>query len=269
MSSSPPRSPANTTSNLPRPIKKVRPNLSGRSLSLPRLLETLDTDSLRSVLSTICSRHPEIEHEVTQLAPRPSVSSTLDVLHQYQQKLRAAFPFGGNPASEYAYNRVRPALNALLEALSDFTPQFLPPTQPQASTSLSYLDGVTQIIHELPDWDRASNSMAKENAYEEISRAWAMVFREAGKRGAGMSVLNGGWDEKVRRHHEQSGGKMGEAIEELRTSIGWVSNQDGSGLSTSGNSSSGQSTVSDRELVRQQLFSGTYGAPGGIRTGFW
>lgn len=266
MSSSPSASPSFSSSTLPPPrvIKRARPNLSGRSLALPRLLETLDTTELRSVLKTICERHPELEPEITQLAPRPSVQSTLDVLHQYQDRLKSSFPFGNNPGSEYAYNRVRPAFQALLEALGDFTPQFLPPVQTQATVSLSYLDGVTQIIHDLPNWDTPSNNLAKQNAYEEIARAWAMVLREAGKRGAGMGVANGGWDEKIRRHDEQSGGRMTEAVQELRKSLGWMEGQ-----SSGASASSANSAMAERELVRQQLLSGTYGAPGGIRTGFW
>ena len=251
----------------PRSIKKLRPNLSGRPLSLPRLLETLDTESLRSVLSTFVSRHPEAEREISSLAPRPSVASTLDVFHRYQHKLRSSFPLGGNPGSDYAYNRVRPALQSLLDALNDFTPQYLPPVESQTAVSLSYLDGATQIIHDLPHWERASNNLAKDNAYEEISRAWVMVLREASKRGAGMGVVNGGWDEKIRRHHEQSGGKMGEAMEELRRCIGWMGGNAPTG--GSGPAGIGSSSMSERELVRQQLMSGTYGAPGGIRTGFW
>ena len=269
MSSSPSTSPAISSSTLPPPrsIKKPRPNLSGRPLSLPRLLETLDTDSLRSVLSNFVSRHPEAEREISALAPRPSVTSTHEVLRQYQQKLQSSFPLGGNPGSDYAYNRVRPALNSLLEALNDFTPQFLPPVESQTATSLSYLDGTTQIIHELPQWERVSNNFAKDSAYEEISRAWGLVLKEAAKRGAGMGVVNGGWDEKIRRHHEQSGGKMTEAMEELRKCVGWMGGNSGSGGSGSA-AGSGNANMSERELVRQQLMSGTY-APSGIRTGFW
>ena len=109
--------------------------------------------------------------------------------------------------------------------------------------------------------------MAKVNAYEEIARAWALVLREAGKRGAGMGVLNGGWDEKIRRHDEQSGGKMGEAVEELNKCLSWMAGQQSThGMGAPSGAATG---LSERELVRQQLFSGTYGAPGGIRTGFW
>ena len=172
--------------------------------------------------------------------------------------MNAAFPIGDNPGSDYSYNRVRQHLNTLLDALSDFTPQFLPPVESQSSTSLTYLDGVMNIIHELPQWDSASHNLAKENAYEEIARAWGCVIREASKRGGGIQLQYGGWDDKLRRHNELAGGRLAEAVNELRQSLGWMAAGPGPGLDHPEPQSS----------IRQQLFSGTYG-PGAasMRTG--
>merc|ERR1712144_3137 len=66
---------------------QASPAFAARPLALPRLLETLDADSLRSVLHTICERHPQIGSEVVASAPRPSVDSTVEVLSKYQDKL--------------------------------------------------------------------------------------------------------------------------------------------------------------------------------------
>lgn len=250
------RLPANTT---PRSIKRARPNLTGRPLSIPRLLETLDTKSLRSIIQSLCDRHGSTaQDEVRQLAPRPSVSSTLQVLRNYQHTMNAAFPIGDNPGSDYSYNRVRQHLSTLLDALSDFTPQFLPPVESQSSTSLTYLDGVMSIIHELPRWDSASHNLAKENAYEEIARAWVCVIREAAKRGGGIQLQYGGWDDKLRRHNELAGGRLAEAVNELRQSLGWMAAGRGSGLDH----------ADFQPSIRQQLFSGTYGqGTASMRTG--
>jgi protein Cut8 len=154
MSVSPLSSPAIQSRQLaPRPSKKLRSNdVAGRPLTLPRLLETLDATQLRTVLQTICERQPEIGEEVVKSAPRPSVTCALQVLHEYQDKLRAAFPYGDS-SSDYTYYRVKQPLLALIEALADFTPQYLPPNEVQATTSLQFLDGATKIIHSLPDWE--------------------------------------------------------------------------------------------------------------------
>ncbi len=238
------------TNTAPRSIKRARPNLTGKPLSIPRLLETLDAKSLRSVVQSLCDKHGSaIQEEIRQLAPRPSVSSTLQVLRDYQHTMNAAFPIGDNPGSDYSYNRVRQHLNTLLDALSDFTPQFLPPVETQSSTSLTYLDGVMDIIHGLPQWNSASHNLAKENAYEEIARAWGCVIREASKRGGGIQLQYGGWDDKLRRHNELAGGRLAEAVNELRQSLAWMAAGRVPGMDHPESQSS----------VRQQLFSGTYG----------
>lgn len=242
--------------------KRARPNLIGRPLSVDRLLETLDASSLRSVLRTLSDRNPQLRDEILHLSPRPSITSTLEVLRTYLQRLMAAFPLDPNPRSDYSYDRVRPQWQELLDALTDFTPQFLPPNETQSNISLQYLDGVTQIVHELPDWDTAQYNLAKQNAYEEISRAWGNVIKEASKRAGGIQLQYGGWEEKLRTHNQKSGGMMQEAYDELASALGWLRPQ------SSGSMRSGNDFV--RQDIRQQLFSGTYGAEQPVmRTGNW
>lgn len=250
---SPHASPSPAIRSIARPSKKIRGNeVSGRPLALPRLLETLDASSLRHVLQQICERHPDIGSEVVASAPRPSVPSALHVLAQYQEKLRDAFPFGGNSSSDYAYNRVREALAALINALIDFTPHYLPPNETQMTISLTFLDGATKVIHDLPDWDSQSHRHHKNDAYDEISRAWALVISEASKKGGGFQLHSGGWDQALAKHNEQSGGRMQVAINALGNNLGWMVNNASMGGST------GMSN--DPNSIRNQLLSGTYGA---------
>lgn len=217
----------------------------------------MSTDDMRGVLRTICQTHPEIGAEIASTAPRPGVSSALAVLATYQSTLRQSFPYGDRPTSEYSYNRVRHPLLQLLDALRDYTPAFLPPNEPQIATSLAFLDAATDIVHGLPDWDSFQHNRHKHDAYEEISRAWALVLREAAKRGGGFQVQYGGWDRKLAKHNELAGGKMHEAMAELRSSVGWCG---GGGAEGDG----GQ----DQMSIREQLMSGNYSsAP--IHVGPW
>ncbi|KUJ12127.1 Cut8-domain-containing protein [Mollisia scopiformis] len=256
MSISPQASPAFAPRTIARPAKKARANeVTGRPLTLPRLLETLDADSLRSVLQTICERRPEIGSEVVASAPRPSVMAAVDVLSQYQDKLREAFPFGGNAGSDYAYNRVKQQLTDLIDALTDFTPHYLPPNETSTNTSLSYLDSATKVIHDLPEWNSQSHKHHKDNAYDEISRAWALVVTEASKRGGGFHLHSGEWDQRLQKHNEQSGGRMQTAVNALGSNLGWMG-----GMGSGDNS------------IRAQLFNNTYGTGGGnlpVRVGLW
>ncbi|KAK6950668.1 Tethering factor for nuclear proteasome sts1 [Daldinia eschscholtzii] len=259
MSVSPLNSPATQSRQLaPRPSKKVRANeLAGRPLSLPRLLETLDITQLRTVLQTICERQPEIGEEVVKSAPKPSVDCALQVLKEYQDKLRDAFPYGDS-SSDYTYYRVKQQLIALIDALVDFTHQFLPPNETSANLSLQYLDGATKVAHSLPDWESQSHRHHKENVYYEISQAWALVINEASKKGAGFVLHSGGWDQKLAKHNQQSGGRLGAAISSMAANVGWVGGSSGSSTSnTPGNQSS----------ILDHLMAGNYGAP--VPVGRW
>ena len=263
MSTSPSNSPSTAPRSLPiqRQTKRPKSGLTGRPLALPRLLETLDADSLRDILKTICEHHPSIGSEVVTTAPRPSVSSALDVLKKYESALQASFPFGGNSTSDYAYNRVRQSLLALLDALTDFTPHFLPPNETQATQSLSFLDGATDVIHRLPNWDNFQNNLHKQNAYEEMSKAWTMVFREAAKRAGGIQLQYGGWDQKLAKHNQQAHGKLQEAVSELNTILRWTGGQ--SQIQPHGGRGD------DISMVRQELLSGTYGSNLPVQVGHW
>lgn len=251
-------SPAIANARLPhstqaRSVKRARPNLTGKPLSLSRLLETLDTESLRNVLRSMSERHPELKDEIVHLSPRPSIASTIQVLREYLNTLRTSFPLGPNPGSDYSYDRVKQHLMNLLDAMSDFTPHFLPPHESQSTISLGYLDSVTQIVHELPRFDSAQHNLAKDNAYEEISRAWVCVIRESSKRGGGIQLRYGHWDEKLQRHNEIAEGRLHDAVQELSSSLGWIAPDQHA-----------------HQSIRQQLFSGTYGAEmPSIRTGLW
>ena len=258
MSVSPSNSPKLPAGVIARASKKPRGNdVTGRPLSLPRLLETLDARSLRQVLQKICERHPDIGSEVVTSAPRPSVSSAIDVLAQYQDKLREAFPFGGNAGSDYAYNRVKQALTDLIDALTDFTPHYLPPNENQITISLNFLDSATKVVHDLPDWDSQSHKHHKDNAYDEVSRAWALVVSEASKRGGGFQLHSGGWDERLVKHNEQSGRRMQIAVDALGSNLGWMGRNPSMGSGADSNS------------IRNQLLSGTYGTSLPVPVGRW
>ena len=244
-----------------RTAKRQRSAAAGRPLSLPRLLETLDADSLRGVLESVCQRHPGLGAEIEHTAPRPSVSSALAVLKKYESIFQTSFPFGGNPNSDYAYNRVRPALINLLDALTDFTPHFLPPNEPQASQSLAFLDSATDLVHRLPEWNTFQHRLHKHNTYDEISKAWTLVIQEAGKRAGGIHIQYGGWDQKLSKHNQESGGKLQEAVDEMSKHLGWMGGQP----------IPQQYGRRDDDLsaVRQELLSGTYGSNLPVHVGTW
>ncbi|CAK7233623.1 DNA repair protein rad52 [Sporothrix bragantina] len=261
MSLSPMSSPAISNRQLVRPSKKARAaDIVGRPLPLPRLLEALDASQLRAILQTICDHSPDISEQVANNAPRPTPASTLRLLGEYQDRLNAAMPYGHSSA-DYNYYRVKQPLIALVEAISEYTRQFLPPVESQTSASLEFLDGATELIHQLPDWDNPTYRQHKEGAYDEIARAWAVVIQEASKRGGGgfSSLLaSEHWDQTLSKHNHRAGGRLEAAMSALVTYVGWM----GAG----GNGASG-SASNDPNSIRNQLMNGTFGAP--VRVGPW
>ncbi|KAJ8122526.1 hypothetical protein ONZ43_g1304 [Nemania bipapillata] len=258
MSVSPSSSPAVQTRLLVRPTKRVRSSdPTGRQLSLSRLLETLDVTQLRTVLQTICERQPEIGEEVVKGAPRPSVECALQVLSEYQTRLQAAYPYGGS-SSDYTYFRVKQPLIALIDALADFTPQYLPPHETQAAISLQFLDGATKLVHSLPEWESQSYRHHKENAYDEISKAWALVITEASKKGAGFLLHSDGWNQTLAKHNEQAGGRLHAAMSAMAANVDWVDGNPNNGMPVP---SSNASSLVD------QLMAGNYVSS--VRVGPW
>ncbi|CAK7234950.1 DNA repair protein rad52 [Sporothrix curviconia] len=261
MSLSPMSSPAVSNRQLVRPSKKARAaDMVDRPLPLPRLLEALDASQLRAILQTICDHSPDISEQVAHNAPRPTPVSTLRLLGEYQERLNAAMPYGHSSA-DYNYYRVKQPLVALVEAISEYTRQFLPPIESQTSASLEFLDGATELIHQLPDWDNPTYRQHKEGAYDEVARAWAVVIQEASKRGGGgfSSLLaSEHWDQTLSKHNHRAGGRLEAAMSALLTYVGWMG---------SGGSGASSSASNDPNSIRNQLMNGTFGAP--VRVGPW
>lgn len=267
MSTSPSASPSVPSRALPsssthRSIKRTRTgNAVGRPLPLPRLLQTLSAEEMRQLLQNVCDQHPELQQEIVTKAPRPDINSTLAVLRQYEDDFREAFPLGNRPTSDYAYNRVRQHLVQLIDALRDFTPSYLPPQETQTGQSFAFLDAVTNMLHRLPDWDTYQHQRHKNDAYDELSKAWAAVIKEAAKRAGGFHMQLGGWDQKLLEHNQRSGGKFQEAVNELHTDLGFMQ---------AGVGQPGVAGVSDERLnIRQQLFGGSFGQSLGVGPGRW
>ena len=265
MSFSPSPAPSSATvrqsATLSRQTKKAKTSLTGRCLPLPRLLETLSPGQLRHVLQSVCERHPHIGADIMTTAPRPNVDSVIGILESYETAVKQAFPFGDPPSSDYAFNRVRPLYMQLLDAFRDFTPRFLPPEESQPATSLAFLDRVTDLIHRLPNWDSYQHNRYKHEAYEDVAKAWAAVVREALKKAGGIGLQVHGWDQKLIKHDNMSGGKMSEALSELRSSLGWM-DKPVTGFET-------DSAPDNIPSIREQLYSNTYGTTTPISVGPW
>lgn len=262
---SPPLRETSTSNNVevdPSPVvrspRKAEKEVRGRPLNLPRLLETICDSGLRKIVQTICERHSNISAEIIASAPKPSPAATIEVLKKYQERLLEAFPYGGRSGSDYAYNRVKQPLIQLIDSITDFIPEFLPPNETRGRVSLIILDTATKIICELPEWDSPSHRHHKDNICEEISMAWTLVITEESKKGAEIEFLSEGWDIILRKHNERLGGRLQSAVSAWeRMSLLGISNRSSS-TPPKGTNLSPESNP-EVEALRDQLQSGSLG----------
>ncbi|KAK7202669.1 nuclear envelope protein Cut8 [Myxozyma melibiosi] len=199
--------------------KRARTEIIGRPLPLARQLETLDARALKAIICQLADKHVYLSDEISGMAPVPTVHSSLELLTRYFDRISGAFPYKCDPAGDYAYLRVRPQISEFLDAVSDYTPHFLPPREQQVGNCLQFLDGVTTLVHKLPDWTTEANNSLKHAAYDELSRAWALVVREALKRANGIVLEYGGWRDKIEKHNQAAGGRLERAAQTVEEGL--------------------------------------------------
>ncbi|KAG9591013.1 hypothetical protein KCU97_g7209, partial [Aureobasidium melanogenum] len=88
-------------------------------------------------------------------------------------------------------------------------------------------------------------------AYDELAQAWALAIRESAKRGGGFHLQYAGWDQKLLKHNEDSGGRLQDAVNELRANVTYLNGPAAGGTAPS--------NLDERAAIRQQILSGTYG----------
>ncbi|KAK9469845.1 Cut8 six-helix bundle-domain-containing protein [Lipomyces arxii] len=197
------------------PGKRARTEIIGRPLPLSRQLESLDAQTLKSIICALADKHSYLSEEISSMAPTPTVSASLELLSRSLDRVSTSFPYKGDAAGDYAYLRVRPHITEFLDTVSDYTPHFLPPREQQIGNCLQFLDGVTTLVHRLPEWRAEANNAMKHSAYDELARAWSLVVREALKRANGVFLQYGGWREKIAKHNESAGGLLQSAVNAL------------------------------------------------------
>ena len=208
--------------------KRLRTQQTYRVKQLPiiRMVESLDRTELQKLLDNICQKHPSIVEEISSLVPRVTTNSALEILNNHMNHIYNCLPYRGDQRGDYAYLRVRPAIEEFLSALSDYTCHFLPPNEAQPSNTLAYLDGATSLLHRLPDWDNIINNHNKHMVYEELTSAWILTIREACKKANGMTLAYGGWKQKLEKHNELSGNRLEGALAVLAEELSWLGDDD-------------------------------------------
>ncbi|KAJ1564222.1 Tethering factor for nuclear proteasome sts1 [Cladochytrium tenue] len=169
-------------------------------LPLTRILETLQKEDLLNIIEGLVTQRPGLDADVAALIPRPSVSSAVAHLQLAKMKLDTAYPFsraaaGQDRSSEYAYNRVRTHLAALLELVGVYLTYFTQPAPlaaPSSSSSSSaaaaadqneypavafgFLHHAATLAASLPRWASDAHHAATRRAcWTWVAHAWAVA----------------------------------------------------------------------------------------------
>lgn len=202
-------------------------HFAGRKLPILRVVESLDRKALQNMIENICQANPEIAEHVTNIAPRVTIASAIDILKKHMESIYQNLPYGKDEQrGDYAYLRVRPAIEEFFSALVDYTSHFLPPNEQQPSNTLAFLDDATNLLHKLPVWSNPLHNHQKNVAYDEISNAWCLAIKEASKRVGVLGLAHGGWENVIQQHNQASGNRLSEAVECINQELSWLGAQD-------------------------------------------
>lgn len=206
------------------------PKIIGQSLPLPRLIEVLDHKSLQNLLVDLIQTHPEIANTVTKLSPKPTLANSINLVKEKYATIVKHFPYKCDVESDYSYLRVKPHIHEFLNCLSDFILNFLPPIEHNVINSLTFLDVVTSLIHDLPRFTNNEFQYTRLMAYEQLANTWIIVLSQKMEEKPESSaedetpylyrvIVDLQLDEKLAKHDQLSGGKFRNVVEFVRAEM--------------------------------------------------
>lgn len=147
--------------------------------------------------------HPVVE----QLAPPITVQQALSTLVAYRQEIFNKLPLGDS-SGDYAFLRTKPQWTSFFVALAEYTFAFLQKDSSELLTTLEYLDGATNLVHEIPPWTTAGNNHLLTRTYIELGQAWQETLEQAGDSLPFALMTGAAWESRFQDHCERSLGKM-------------------------------------------------------------
>ncbi|KAG2736465.1 hypothetical protein G9P44_000555 [Scheffersomyces stipitis] len=168
----------NHGSNSSKFKKSKTPKILGQTLPISRLIEVLDHKPLQNLLLDLVNMHPEIGNTINKLSPKPTVHNSINLLKEKFDDILSHLPYKCDVESDYSYLRVKPYLTEFLNCLSDFILNFLPPIEVNIVHSLTFLDLITFMIHELPNFTNSEFQYTRMMAYEQIGNTWLIVLSQ-------------------------------------------------------------------------------------------
>ncbi|KAJ2723524.1 Tethering factor for nuclear proteasome sts1 [Coemansia sp. Benny D115] len=163
-------------------------------VSLDKLIEPLEERGLRLLLETLISQNPQLASQVRQLVPKPTISSACSQLVRLERRLQAAFPYNksGPVSDDYAYHRVRPALEELRDTivmyLDHFTHYGLASNRDETGAGkqsnvlahpaewFDLLAQATDVAVRMPKWDKAEYNNIRRDTLRQLADGWTRAI---------------------------------------------------------------------------------------------
>ncbi|KAL1917847.1 uncharacterized protein VTP21DRAFT_3681 [Calcarisporiella thermophila] len=199
-----------------------------RTFSVSKLLATLDKPQLLSLLNNLMDAHPELQQEIPQYIPRPTLQSVTTHLAYLEKRVAEAYPYTkwGPGRDEYSFNRVKSALMELIEAIMDYADHFTSP-QEFPTTKFAYLHLATSTAHRLPEWDNDAHNQIKRDTYSRLAEYWQRAVEDAadkaGREGKiyGQQIVSE-WARNFVEHNQRSGGAFQTVVDNFAARLGWI-----------------------------------------------
>jgi protein Cut8 len=211
------------------PNKRSRtPKIIGQTLPVHRLIEVLDHKSLQNLVNQLLMVHPEITPTINKFSTKPTLQDSINLLQQKLDSITSHLPYKCDVESDYSYLRVKPYINEFLNCVSDFILNFLPPIELNSINSLTFLNFITELIHNLPKFSSREFQYIKNMAYEQIANTWMIVLtiedetdeNELESIAKLIKVIKQlDLESKLEIHNENSLGKFSHVLEYIRSQI--------------------------------------------------
>ncbi|WBW74163.1 tethering factor for nuclear proteasome Cut8 [Schizosaccharomyces osmophilus] len=193
-------------------VKKARQLPVGNQLPLPRLFQYTEKQQLVSLLLQCVEKHPDLGRDIREKLPVPSLETCIGTMQKLSETLHSSFPYGGDKRGEYAFNRIREKYMAVLHALNDLVPCYLPPHSTCFEYNFAFLDAATNVVHQLPEFHNPNHNVYKSQAYYELTGAWLVVLKQLEERPI-LPLLP---IEELEEHNQKSHNRLQEAVVYLK-----------------------------------------------------
>ncbi|KAG7810804.1 hypothetical protein KL921_002432 [Ogataea angusta] len=235
-----PRFTPKTLSKLAQHKKQRKPQVLGQKLSVSRIIETLDQESLQNLISNLVSEHPEVAPTLLKISPQVTIEDSLMVLEQKLERVLQNMPYRVDASSDYSFLRVKSHVEDFFQTLSDYTLNFLPPIESDLTIPLMFLmKFLAKCFPRLPKFHaveyRYYHSLTVDKFNTILDDILVQFLSE--KKHNIILAINQDWLSDFRKISELNDNKFSSVYERLKQEIDQYENPDAaSGQPSPGNS---------------------------------